>query len=90
MQAAVAGASQVQKVAPQPAPSIHSDVDQPAYKLAEQPDDFALVVGIGKYSDIPEAQFAERDAQAVRDHLLALGVPSRNVIPPSANLFYPG
>lgn len=62
------------------AASIVSDVDTPAYRLAERPEDFALVVGIGKYSDIPEAQFAERDAEAVKNHLIAAGFPSRNVI----------
>ena len=57
-----------------------SDVDRPLYKLAERPDDYALVVGIEKYSDISAAQFAERDAEAVKDHLIAAGFPSRNVI----------
>ncbi|MCX5790218.1 MAG: caspase family protein [Elusimicrobia bacterium] len=57
-----------------------SDVDKPSYKLAERPGDYAIVVGIGKYSDIPEAMFAERDAEAVRDHLIAEGFPSRNVV----------
>jgi uncharacterized caspase-like protein len=63
-----------------PVKSITSDIDKPAYRLAERPGDFAIVVGIGKYSDIPEAQFAERDAEAVKDHLIAAGFPSRNVI----------
>ncbi len=59
---------------------LHSDVDSPKHHLAENPDDFAIVVGIEKYSnDLPDAQFAERDAQAMRDHLLALGYPERNV-----------
>lgn len=57
-----------------------SDMDRPGYRLSERPDDFAIVVGIGKYSDIPEARFAERDAEAVKEHLLALGVPSRNLV----------
>ncbi len=63
------------------APAVYSsDIDTPSYKLAERPDDFAIVIGIGKYSDLPEAQFADRDGEAVRDHLLALGFPSRNVV----------
>lgn len=33
-----------------------------------------------RISDIPEAQFADRDAEAVKNHLLALGFPSRNVV----------
>ncbi len=57
-----------------------SDVDTPAYQENERPDDYAVVVGVEKYPDLPEAQFAERDAKAFRDHLLALGVPERNII----------
>lgn len=58
----------------------HSDVDVPKYKRSENPDNFAVVVGIENYADLPEAAHAERDAQAVRDHLLALGFPSKNVV----------
>lgn len=61
-------------------PELRSDIDAPAYRLDEAPANFALVVGIGKYKDLPDAQFASRDAAAVRDHLLALGYPRRNVI----------
>ncbi len=57
-----------------------SDIDKPSFHLKEHPDDWAVVVGIDKYSDLPAAQFAERDAQAVTDHLLAMGFPSRNVV----------
>jgi hypothetical protein len=71
--------AQAQETASAP-PSFHSDVDKPDYSLVERPDDFALVVGIEKYSDLPDAQFAERDAEAVKDHLIALGFPSRNVV----------
>lgn len=59
---------------------FHSDVDAPNYKVDENPANFALVIGIGKYKDLPEARFASRDAGAVRDHLLALGYPRRNVV----------
>jgi hypothetical protein len=57
-----------------------SDVDTPLYQEEERPDDYAVVVGIEKYPDLPAAQYAERDAQAMRDHLVALGYPPRNVI----------
>lgn len=63
-----------------PTPILHSDVDMPNYKLKENPDNFALVIGIEKYSALPDAEFAVRDAEAVRNHLIALGYPSRNVI----------
>lgn len=58
---------------------IVSDVDQPGSQAAENPDDYAVVVGVEKYPDLPAAQFAERDAQAVKRHLAALGVPERNI-----------
>lgn len=74
----VSAAAQAPKTAA--AAALVSDVDKPAYGLAARSEDFALVVGIGKYSDIPEAQFAERDAEAVKNHLIAAGLPSRNVI----------
>jgi len=57
-----------------------SDVDAPSYKSAEDPGKFALVVGVEDYESLPPADYAERDARAVRDHLLALGYPQRNVI----------
>lgn len=67
--------------APKPAAAAPaSDVDKPTVRLPERPDDYALVVGIEKYSELPDASFAERDAEAVKDHLLALGFPSRNVV----------
>lgn len=81
MEAAVKRATAAQKPAAAPAPVvIKSDVDEPSYKTPENADNFALVIGIGKYSEIPEAQFAERDAEAVRDHLKAMGYPERNII----------
>jgi hypothetical protein len=74
-------------VAPGPAPSAPpirsgpvSDVDSPTYVADEKPDNFAVVVGIEKYSSVPDASFAERDAEAMHNHLLALGYPERNII----------
>jgi hypothetical protein len=62
------------------APTAVSDVDKPRYRAASRPDDYAVVVGIEKYSgDLPEAQYAERDALSVKNHLLALGFEARNV-----------
>jgi hypothetical protein len=63
-----------------PAVTFVSDIDKPAYHFSERKNDFAIVVGIGKYLEIPDAQFAERDAEAVKNHLLAMGFPSRNVV----------
>lgn len=58
----------------------HSDVDKPGYRSDENPEDFALIVGVEKYQTLPPAEFAERDAAAVREHLLARGYPERNII----------
>jgi len=67
--------------APKAAPAaLVSDVDKPLIRLPERPNDYALVVGIEKYSDLPEARYAERDAEAVKENLIALGLPSRNVV----------
>lgn len=52
----------------------------PSYRRPERPDDVAIVVGVAKYADLPEALYAEEDAEAVKAHLLALGVPQRNLI----------
>jgi uncharacterized caspase-like protein len=60
--------------------TIVSDVDAPAYRNRENDKNFALVIGIEHYSGIPKADYAERDAAAVRRHLLAMGYPDRNVI----------
>ncbi|MFA5138172.1 MAG: caspase family protein [Elusimicrobiota bacterium] len=62
-----------------PASAQSSAVDIPRYKLPERPSDFAVVVGVERYAHLPRADYAERDAQAVRDHLVALGYPPRNV-----------
>ncbi|MBI2385674.1 MAG: caspase family protein [Elusimicrobia bacterium] len=69
--------------APEPAPrkaEPTSDIDSPARRGAERPDDFALVIGIEEYQSLPKADFGARDARTMRRHLEALGFPARNVI----------
>ena len=80
MDAAARRALESKKSAEPEKPQITSDVDKPKFQMPEDPNLFALVVGIEKYSSIPEAPYAERDAVAVRDHLLAMGYPQRNII----------
>lgn len=58
----------------------HSDIDKPSYSSDGGSNNFALVVGVEKYKALPPAEFAERDAAAIRAHLLALGYPERNII----------
>ena len=78
VQAAVKGALSAQN--PEAAaPAIASDVDRPKYSEPENPDRFAVIIGVEKYANLPKAKFAGHDAQAVRDHLQALGVPQRNI-----------
>jgi hypothetical protein len=55
-------------------------VDAPSYSSGERADDVALVVGVARTMDGAEARFAGEDAAAVRRHLIALGVPSRNIV----------
>ena len=62
------------------APRVVSDADQPGYLKPEDPDAAAIVIGVERYAELPEAPFAERDAAAVRAHLLALGFAKRNVV----------
>ncbi|MBI3564169.1 MAG: ankyrin repeat domain-containing protein [Elusimicrobia bacterium] len=53
---------------PPPAPpqAASSDIDAPARRGAERPDDFALVIGIEEYQSLPRADYGVRDAQTVR------------------------
>jgi hypothetical protein len=52
----------------------------PNYSSQPRPDDFAIVIGVEKYSEIAPAPYAESDAALVKSHLLALGVPERNIV----------
>ncbi len=79
-EAAKAAAAASPAPAPAAATGFSSDADAPRYKLAVRPDDFAVVVGVERYNDLPEAKYAERDAAAVHAHLLALGYPERNIV----------
>ncbi len=63
-----------------PAPVYRSDVDAPNYEVKPNASRFALVIGVENYAELPPAEFAERDAEAVRAHLTALGYPDRNVV----------
>ena len=68
----------------EPAPAIApSDVDQPIVsRKATKKDSYAIVVGIEQYREkLPKADFAVRDANAVRDYLTkTLGYPEENVV----------
>lgn len=67
-------------VANRPTISIRSDVDEPGFMKKTAPDDYALIIGIEKYQNIPKADFAERDAATVKEYAKSLGVPDENII----------
>jgi TPR repeat protein len=62
-----------------PAPASPAPTE-PVLTLPERRHDYALVVGIEKYRGLPAADYAESDAEAVRERLVALGFPRRNVV----------
>ena len=62
---------------------ISSDVDKPTVsRKATKKDSYAIVVGIEQYREkLPKADFAVRDANAMRDYLVkTLGYPEENVV----------
>ncbi|UPT76040.1 MAG: caspase family protein [Elusimicrobiota bacterium] len=65
--------------APEPAADLGRIL--PRFAAAPHEDDLAVIVGVESYSDIgTKAPYAERDAEAVKSFIRALGVPERNII----------
>ncbi len=57
-----------------------SEVDRvPSFEIQARPDDIAVVIGVERYRGVPAAEFAAADARVMRDYLVAMGYPSRNV-----------
>jgi len=54
-------------------------LDAPSFSMKQDPNRFALVIGIENYRSAPAASYAERDAAAMRAYLRALGTPDRNI-----------
>lgn len=67
-------------IAPPDAPAFVSDIEAPSFKLAEDETKFALVVGVENYQSAMKAEYAARDARAVKAHLTAAGYPERNIV----------
>ncbi len=63
-----------------PSAAVQSSVDRPGFREKRRPDDFALVIGISRYRDVPPAPFADRDAEAIKRYLVAMGYPEENVV----------
>jgi len=61
-------------------PHFATKVDRPDYREPENPDAYAVVVGVESYpGGLPSALFAGRDARAVMRHFEALGVPADHI-----------
>lgn len=63
-----------------PASAFQSDVETPSFRRPEDETKFALVVGVENYQTAMKAEYAARDARAVKEHLKAAGYPERNII----------
>ncbi|MBI3553386.1 MAG: ankyrin repeat domain-containing protein [Elusimicrobia bacterium] len=62
------------------APPPPSVADNPTARLPGNDQAFALVAGVRSSAGLPENPYAEHDAEAVRDHLKALGYPADHII----------
>jgi len=80
MDAKIAARAQEASSEDRPAKTFDSDIDRPGYSLDEKSANYAVVVGVENYQNLPPAEFAGRDAKAVRAHLHALGYPAANII----------
>jgi hypothetical protein len=80
VKSAVAASKAPEPAKPAAPAEPRSDVDRPAYKVAQNPDAYAIVVGVEKYNALPDAKWAERDAKAMTAHLVAMGYPQRNIV----------
>ncbi len=63
-----------------PAAAQYSDADAPPPALPADARKFALVVGVENYLRLPEASYAARDAQTIKDYLVAMGYPRANIV----------
>ncbi|MBI2790046.1 MAG: caspase family protein [Elusimicrobia bacterium] len=64
---------------PAPAAPAEPKVIVPSFRN-EANDDYAVIIGIEHYPDLPAAAYAERDAVAAKSFIRALGVPERNIV----------
>lgn len=52
----------------------------PNFNAPQDENAYAVIVGVEKYPDLPAATYAERDANAAKRFIRALGVPERNTM----------
>jgi len=56
-------------------------IDKAPQRNLKCKDGYAIVVGIEKYRDLPEVEFAQRDAQVLREYLIkSMGFPESNIV----------
>lgn len=61
-------------------PSLE-DIDEAPRRKIKHKDGYAIVIGIEKYRDLPQVEFAERDAQVIREYLInTMGFPEENIV----------
>lgn len=57
-----------------------SEVDVvPTFEYAPHEDDVAVVIGVEKYRSAPSSDFSASDAKLMREYLVAMGYPARNI-----------
>lgn len=65
------------RAASEPEPS---EVDLvPAFEVEPREADVAVVIGVEKYRSAPASDYSAADARLMRDYLVAMGYPARNV-----------
>jgi hypothetical protein len=61
-------------------PEINIDI-VPKYAQKTKPSNWGLIIGLEKYSSLPDVRYAQNDAQLVKKYFeLILGVPQENII----------
>lgn len=51
----------------------------PDFSAAPREHDVAVVIGVEKYRDLPKSDYSGSDARLVKDYLVSLGYPNRNI-----------
>lgn len=51
----------------------------PAFEAAAHDDDVAVVIGVEKYRSAPPSAYSAGDAKLMREYLVAMGYPARNI-----------
>jgi len=60
---------------------LEVEIDKAPIRKVTCKDGYAVVIGIEKYRDLPQVEFAQRDAQVLREYLIkTMGFPKQNVV----------